>query len=299
MSHSATPEYREYHLTIGDANFFFISDTNFIAESQHLGVTMHSHKFYELFYVLNGSMILVTEHGNTQLNEGDFACISPGVTHTTIIHPNSKRLEMVFSLERSSSKTNHKYYQAYKTIFKKKTLHIPSFSGANAFKRLVRYFTSEHPDKNELIIACLHEIMILMKATQNTEDSPLEMMNVEDSNNYRNYLIDEYFVNKFQHASLSNLAHLLHLSPQQTQRIIKNIYHQTFTERVTQMRMEYAKKLLSESRLSVSQIATECGYTGSNGFFVAFKKHFGTTPKEMRKKLEPQMDEMRSNFPGL
>ena len=296
MLQSTTPEYREYHLTIGDANFFFISDANFIVENQHTEATMHSHKFYEIFYVLNGSMDIVTEYENFHLNEGDFSCITPGVSHTTIIHPHSKRLAMVFSLERNQSKSNTSYYQTYQTIFQKKSLHLPSFSGAHAFKRLVRYFTGDHPDKNELIIACLHEIMILMKATQTTEEIPPEMVTVEDSNNYRNYLIDDYFVNQFQHASLSKLAELLHLSTQQTQRIIKDIYHQTFTERVTQMRMEYAKKLLAESNLSVSQIATECGYTGSNGFFVAFKKHFKTTPKEMRKKMGIQSNNLQGEF---
>ena len=290
MHNTPTPDYREYHLTIGNTDFSFISDSKFIAERQMTGISMHSHNFYEMFYVIYGTITLVTEYGNLQLSEGDCAVIAPGVTHTSILHSHTKRLTINFSFEKNKSKFDNKYYHIFKTIFKKDTIHLPDFSGIHAFKRIIKYVNSNHPDQTELITACLHEIMILIKTSQFSEKATEEPVNIPDSNNYRKYLIDEYFVDKFQNASLTKLAALLHLSPQQTQRIVKEMYHQTFTERVTQMRMEHAKKLLTTTNLSVANIAAECGYTGSNGFFVAFKKHFGTTPKELKKDLDFPME---------
>lgn len=285
MLQSLPLDYQEYNVSVGNANFCFISNANSNSDIQTNGITMHSHKFYEMFYVLSGSVIVHTEYGNLYLSEGDFASVAPGVSHTTMIQPNSRRLAMFFCLEQGQTKTGN-YYQIFQDVLQEKTLLLPSFSGANAFKRFTKYLNSDHPDKTELLNSCLHEIMVLVKASKTEAPPSQDTPKSTDSNNYRDYFIDDYFVNQFQYGSLVNLSELLHLSPQQTQRIIKSLYNQTFTERITIMKMEYAKKLLSTTDMSVTQIAAECGYTGTNGFFVAFKKYFGTTPKELRKEIE-------------
>lgn len=283
MLEMSSPDYQEYKLFIGDSFFEFMSDFTVLADRQTVGSTMHSHKFYEMLYILYGSVTVHTEYGDLHLNEGDYAIIGPGVTHSVLIHPQSRRLLMAFFLKKNQLNSENKYYQTFQNILQERTLVIPSFVGANAFKRLTRYLNSNYPDKNELITSCLHEIMVLVKTEKTSTVYSIKATDFSDSNNYRDYLIDEYFTSQFQKGSLIKLSELLHLSTQQTQRIIKGIYNQTFMERMTIMRMEHAKKLLLTTSMSATKIAEACGYKGTNGFFVAFKKYFGITPKELRK----------------
>ncbi|MCR5540693.1 MAG: AraC family transcriptional regulator [Ruminococcus sp.] len=53
-------------------------------------------------------------------------------------------------------------------------------------------------------------------------------------------------------------------------------------EDLQRITMELAASLLKESRMSVEEIAKECGYSSSENFIRSFKKMFGTTPLKYR-----------------
>lgn len=53
---------------------------------------------------------------------------------------------------------------------------------------------------------------------------------------------------------------------------------------LTQVRLNHAMHLLSETRLSVSEICEQCGFSDINNFIRIFKTHFSQTPGEYRKK---------------
>ncbi len=275
--------YQEYRITIENTDFTFFSDIDTLSEQQNVGNTMHSHKFYEIFYVLHGRNTIITETGEFLLQEGDAAIVAPEVIHTTQHHPDSLRISMVFTIEKNSKVTNSNYYDIFRKILNRDVVLLDSFVGSHAFRRFARYFQCDYSEKDELITSCLHEIISLIKVSKSDMQEPISKERFTDTNNYRNYIIDDYFVNKFREGSLVNLAEVLQLSPQQTQRIIKKMYNQSFSERITVMKMNYAKSLLLNSNDSVAEIAEKCGYSGTNGFFVAFKKFYGKTPNELRK----------------
>ena len=95
-----------------------------------------------------------------------------------------------------------------------------------------------------------------------------------------------YFQSNYKSSpSLAELAGILHLSVVQTQRIIKKLYNQTFSHRVLALRMNKAKKLITQTDMSVIEIAAAVGYNNAHNFFAAFKRETGTTPKQYRKKF--------------
>lgn len=51
---------------------------------------------------------------------------------------------------------------------------------------------------------------------------------------------------------------------------------------ITHCRIQNAKSVLLQSRLTVSETALECGFSDPKQFFKLFKKHFGMTPSEYR-----------------
>lgn len=59
----------------------------------------------------------------------------------------------------------------------------------------------------------------------------------------------------------------------------------TFKQYLTSLRLEYAKQLLSEDKLSIIDIGYECGFNTPSQFFRAFRSAVGSTPSEFRKKL--------------
>lgn len=58
------------------------------------------------------------------------------------------------------------------------------------------------------------------------------------------------------------------------------------TEYLIQIRMEKAKSLLTKTNLSISQIASEVGYTDQLNFSRMFRQRFGESPKQYRGNIE-------------
>lgn len=52
---------------------------------------------------------------------------------------------------------------------------------------------------------------------------------------------------------------------------------------ITELRMEKSRKLLEENQISVSAVATQCGFSSVYHFCRAFKHHSGLTPTEYRR----------------
>ena len=147
---------------------------------------------------------------------------------------------------------------------------------------MIRYFGGTFSDKDELIISCLREIVILLKASANKESSTA-IGNKDDAENYRHYIIDRYLSDHYKDGSLEELAGVLHLSTRQTARMVKNLYKQSYRSQALHIKMLEAQDLLRSTNLSVEEIATELGYINSNNFYTTFKKHCGVSPLKYRK----------------
>lgn len=82
--------------------------------------------------------------------------------------------------------------------------------------------------------------------------------------------------------SMAEMAGLCHLSPSYFSRLFSRELGETFMNYVNRSKIERSKKLLRESSLSVSQIATEVGYIDISHYIQLFKKFEGVTPSVYR-----------------
>ena len=82
--------------------------------------------------------------------------------------------------------------------------------------------------------------------------------------------------------TLSEVADVLGVSPNYFSKIFKTVTDTSFQAYVTNLRIKYAKQLLVDSDLSVSEIATHSGFNTLSNFLRTFKTVCGTTPSEYR-----------------
>ncbi|MCC8141639.1 MAG: AraC family transcriptional regulator, partial [Lachnospiraceae bacterium] len=83
--------------------------------------------------------------------------------------------------------------------------------------------------------------------------------------------------------TLQEVADHLHLNPSYFSRIFKQSFGSTFKEYVTQVRIEEAKRLLSNTSYSILDIAVASGFDNQSYFTSVFKKYTGMTPGQFRK----------------
>lgn len=98
-------------------------------------------------------------------------------------------------------------------------------------------------------------------------------------NEAKDFIQNKYFESDM---NIDKVCKHLHISPNYFSTIFKKETKLTFTNYLTQIRMEAAKELLRTTNLKTFEIADKIGYTEPNYFSYCFKKSFNISPSEFR-----------------
>jgi len=91
--------------------------------------------------------------------------------------------------------------------------------------------------------------------------------------------IDQYY---YKGISLDDVSREVDISPYYFSKLFKEETGQNFIYYLTNIRIEKAKKLLTDEALSIKEIGIKVGYSDPNYFSRIFKKNVGQTPTEYR-----------------
>ena len=90
--------------------------------------------------------------------------------------------------------------------------------------------------------------------------------------------------NRFtQKISLSDIANYVGYSKFYISSVFHKQYGITIQEFIISQRIEYAKKLILETDLPISDIVIECGFVSSSNFYSKFIEHVGCSPLKFKK----------------
>lgn len=107
---------------------------------------------------------------------------------------------------------------------------------------------------------------------------------IDEQNEERINDIYSYTLKNFhKKINTREIASIAHLSEHSFCRYFKTKTGKTYTGFLHEIRIKHACKLLSESRLSISHIISECGFINYANFFRYFKQLTGKTPAEYQK----------------
>ena len=91
--------------------------------------------------------------------------------------------------------------------------------------------------------------------------------------------------------SVRLLCSHFHLSHNELYAIFKEYFNSTPAAYIKNQRLQYACRLLTETRLSVNEVARKCGIPDYNYFTKQFKIGIGVTPSEYRKKANKKRED--------
>ena len=265
-----------------DSGLFQSEDRN-----QYTNEQMHTHPYYEWFFVTNGSMRLTTAEQVLVLKKNDFVIIRPGVGHyINFLQDGTTRYNLNFTFEHNGLESIENLYAQLSTrlgqnacIFGAGTQeladinrHISQLCGTNRRTMICSSFAQ--------LITCVQDIL-----GDGPISIPIEEFLRDDSIDRRERirkLFDSYYMYSF---TMEHVAECLGLSTRQLGRIVRQEYGCTYHERLSYMRICSAKQLLTRTDYTVSEIAQWVGYASLAGFYAAFKNQYGCLPTEYRKKM--------------
>lgn len=89
-------------------------------------------------------------------------------------------------------------------------------------------------------------------------------------------------VHAYEDISLGQIAEMFYLNPSYLSRMFHDKMNMSFWSYVVDLRLEKAKKLLSNTNDSMKAIAHACGFQSEKSFYSSFKKNVGCTPGSFR-----------------
>ncbi len=280
-------QYNDVILTTEEATLKLAWDHGLYKVGSHTNKFLHMHKYYELFYVVNSSISVVFSDRTVRVGKDEIIIIPPQVLHMILADDDEMiRFCAFVSVEKAALSVDGEL--TLLSIFdSQRVIPMSEFpEAALAFERLKKYSSHYSQETRQLISACFHEILYLMKlAYRNTLRSSGEKSRSSLDNDELIHIIDVYINTQFANEpSLSELSELLPLSERQTRRMIREIYGRPFKNQLLYLKMQNAARLLAETELTAEYIAGFVGYKSVHGFYTEFEKTFGTTPIEYRKR---------------
>ena len=274
---------RAYALTeLGLQAFYIPAAPEAIEGESDLSYYSHSHPYYELHLILDGSVVMQAAQQQYRLDKHTFCLISPRVTHA----PKSNILG-VSRLCIGLSVTDPGCAAAAFLLKQTQDASACTGSATQMLQTLaqLREEVGSACFSTEMTAQLLAVLVLQMLRTMEVSKR-ISTGEYRDLNDLRTVRIDQFLNNAFHlQGAQQLLAQELGLSRRQLDRVFHRLYGSSFREKLLQVRAEAACDLL-RGDMTVAQIAQRVGYSSSANFTAFFRSFMGMTPSQYREKCK-------------
>lgn len=258
-------------------------------EKPHFTYPWHFHPEFEILYIIQGSGTRFVADSIEEFQPGDLVLVGSTLPHfwrsdekymNSVGNLKIKYIVIQFSSE--FLKTEIQNYPEYHLIgdllgrAARGVCFKPDFA-AGVSKKLAKVVKSVGFER----IICLQELLQKMAKTTEYRLLAGELYQYGNMNftNFRLTKVMQFLNTNYQRKiELDTVAEIANLHPAAFCRFFKEKSGKSLSEYVNDMRIGYACRLITEGRMSVSQISFESGFNNLSNFNRTFKKHTGFTP---------------------
>ncbi len=254
-------------------------------------VPLHWHNEMEIIYIKKGSGLVNLDFTAHVVCGGDIVVVMPGQMHG-ICRRDDFSMEyenIIFSVDMLIARSNDSLYDEF---------FVPFLSGAIDFDHIIttncpRYadiracldradsLCTDWPDGYKLAIkSCLYELMFCLAGIARKSALKNNTKHIE-----RIKIILKYIETNYQSPiSIDEIADVCGFSASHFMKFFKNTMGTSFVDYLNDYRLSMASRMLLSSDDTILMIASDCGYDNLSYFNRIFKKKYGMTPREYRKR---------------
>ena len=293
----------EVNSTIKDANLIVLH-RNLTEETQptYWNSGWHDHNHCEIIIMLAGEEEIQYENSKISISSGNICIIPKKMSHCcTPMTESQRRSSLLISLEKKKEKIFGQEQLLFHILHDlinrrsaplvlKNCIHLckefedmlQSLGQENALIGILFKFQLPF-----LVIRCLNEAYRLFPEFELPRISDRSLYNI-DSDNVRNYLIDQFIYNNYQRKPpIEELANHIHLGVRQTRRELIKHYGIGYTEVINLYRIKKAKQMLLNHE-KIDHIADALGFDSVSGFRKAFQRATGMNPTQFLKSTQKE-----------
>ncbi len=279
-----------------DSFFFDTSDKSSIVVQKHNRYSpdiVHSHTFFELVYVYDGACTQGISGQRLSMKTGDFCVIPPGAEHSISVFDDSiiinilLRRSTLHSMFYTFLNTPNKLSSFFlNNIYTKRSNdYILFHSGIDStLKEAFIWMLWESVNKQAYYYQCISNTLLLVFCllVRNYSES-VQTPLFSDRLDVQRYAIIQFIQDNYRDVTLSTVAKRFHYTNEYTSRLIKDLMGMTYSEIVRTVRIERSQDFLTNTTMTIANIAEATGYDTPEHYIRQFKKHTGLTPSAYRK----------------
>jgi len=231
---------------------------------------LHTHFAYEVFFVVDGKLELLTEQGSREFSDS-VVIIPPRISHISI--PDAESYCLLFSFDGSASIDR---WLERGICSLPMTAEMAFYIRQLTQKTLIGNQESERAAEHLASLIFLELLQAVKPERQALPSGKSRHINAIDS------CINRQLSEKL---TLEAVAAQVHLSPKQVSRILRQEYGSSFSQLLRNKRLSNAVSLLKNTDMPIEQIAAATFGASSNYFYAVFRKKYGMTPLRYRKEL--------------
>ena len=241
--------------------------------------TLHSHSFFEWVWCVENSAFLNFQNTVYRLEVGDFCLLSPGDLHTDVYIPSVTNYKALWNSYHKGIIYTHLHEctpEGEFTCLSGIHASAPAITASvlSALQLELRVQQSNYQAVCASLVQTLAFLMLrsFEEPVQVTWKGLTAGKMVTQINAY----IEEHF---HRPLSLTEIATTLHFNPNYLATIYRKETGKTIGQKLKELRITHAKRLLIETNVSVAEISKLAGYSSPRQFSRAFQELEGVQPR--------------------
>lgn len=249
---------------------------------------LHAHDCFFLVYVVKGSNLEIVEGKRISVSERDLLLLTPYTRHHNLYTQESQILfihidtKVLFEILRPAMLENILFSDFFSDFIVDETVRKAVFFEGVASKArpILEHILKEYMDKQLLyhsyMRGLLTELFVELARNQSFKQYHYSDAMSEQMNTILRFITENY-----QDVTLQDVARHFGYNPAYLSHKIRQFSGRTYSQLLTDYRLNRAGILIREKRLSVEEVALDCGYRDVSAFYKAFVKKYHCSPRSL------------------
>lgn len=245
----------------------------------------HTHSYYEIFYVLSGTVEHYFNGRKEILTPGDLYILAPGDVHNFLGGTDAEysHRDIMLSCRLWDIMCENLHVNLFDVLLpSQQKIHL-SLDGMRSLETTMSHFFSYRQknittDENPFVYIILSDIikryLFRYAPTNSSTDAQVPL--------WLTKLINQLSLPENITKDKREILSTLHYSQEHVCRVFKQHMHETITDYINNKRLDLAASMFCSTTKTVREICNECGFESTAYFSKLFQKRFGVVPSKFR-----------------
>ena len=256
----------------------------------------HKHDYLEMMFVYSGKIKQEIEGKKIVIEKGEILLLDMNVEHS-IEMASENDIAINILIKKEFFNWMFMSQMQYNDLIS--NFIVQALYGKDEFKQYIHFKTSQNDKIRSFMIQILLESYDKKCGMKTAIRAYIMLLFNELLREYQNHLSSEivykinttisteilnYISAHYKDITLKDMADHFSYNPDYIGKLVKKTIGKTLTQLIKEKKIEQAKYLLQNTKMSVVDVITDIGYSNVSYFYRQFKEQVGITPDEYRKK---------------